>query len=66
MFERQIDEHALDRRQALIPARCNHALRRGQRPRIGGECARITAKHVAWKLVEHDDQGEQTARFHLP
>ena len=34
--------------------------------RIGSECARVATKHVARKLVEHDEQGERAVSGKLP
>ena len=56
VLERQIDEHALHRQHARIPARRDHKSRRVQGYRIGGKRLRRASKHVARKLVGQHDQ----------
>src|SRR4249920_806602 len=54
VLERQVHESALLRRQQPVERALERAPRRGERHRIAREGTGSAAKHVAWKLVEHD------------
>jgi hypothetical protein len=66
VHEWQEEELALVRRQVLIVAALERAVRRGARERIGGETFRLAAKHVAGKLIEQDDEREGILGGRLP
>ena len=59
VFEGQVGEGALLRRQCLVLACRHHRLRRGERARVAGEGARRAAPGVAGELVEQDDLCER-------
>src|SRR5262249_44917668 len=64
VHERQVDEHALDREKELI---VSPLYKRGGNltsERVGGEGTRITAEHIARKLVKKDDK-RQTRLGHF-
>src|SRR6266568_5051258 len=56
VLEGEIKEQALRRRDFLIEPACDGALGYAARKRIGRECLRFAAEHVAWKLIEHEDE----------
>src|SRR5207302_9098360 len=66
MHERQIKETALGVRDAPIEAKRDRPLCGAAGDRIGLVGAGEPTKHVARKLIEHDDESERTLRRLLP
>src|SRR5262249_43518791 len=66
VLERHIEELALVWLKRQIKTMRNRPIGHRPRQRIGGERARIIAKHVAGKLVEHDYKGERTLGGRFP
>src|SRR5712691_13246337 len=66
VLEGEIKERLLGQFDFAVEAAFACPSRHGQRDRIGRECARGTSKHVAWKLVEHDDERERALRLLFP
>src|SRR5207248_1853613 len=61
VLERQVHELALHGQQLLLSAVLYHMARRLERQRVAGKGARRAARHVARKLVEHQDAREARA-----
>src|SRR5687767_612054 len=66
MLERQIRERPLRRAVELIEAAVHQTASGAESQRIRLEGASFSAKHVAWKLVEDDDERESSVRRRLP
>src|SRR5450830_666620 len=62
MLEGHVGEPALQRRQLLVGAAVDQAVRRGQRQRIPCKRLGLLAVGVAGELVEHEDAGQGPAR----
>src|SRR5882762_8689629 len=56
VFERQIEEQPLGRRDLLIEPARDRALGHATRKRIGREGIGLAAEHVAGKLIEYEDE----------
>src|SRR6266699_1016992 len=56
VLEGEIEEQALGRRDFLIEPARDRALGHTTRKRIGRESLRFAAEHIAWKLIEHEDE----------
>src|ERR1043165_3653309 len=65
MLERQIEE-AAQVGEGAVEAVENGAAGDGTCQRIGGESPRLSAKHVARKLVEQDEESERALRACFP
>src|SRR5258708_20232127 len=60
MLEGQVEEHAFGARGAGVETMRDGTVRNRARERIGRECARAAAKHVARKLIDQDEKREPT------
>src|SRR5882724_12608950 len=56
VLERQIEEQALGGRDFLVESARNCAFVHRARRRIGRESIGVAAEHVAWKLIEYEDE----------
>src|ERR1700704_2125334 len=56
VLERQIEEQALGRRDLSIELARDRAFGYSARKRIGREGIGLAAEHVAWKLIEYEDE----------
>ena len=66
VLQRQIDELPLNRLHRGIKSVLERMRRRFARQCIGSECARTAAKHIAGKLIEHNDHREAGLCLALP
>src|SRR5258705_9045363 len=57
VLERQIEEQALGRWDLSVESARDCASGHGARKRIGRESIGVAAEHVAWKLIEYEDEG---------
>src|SRR5438874_11664378 len=56
VLEGEIEEQAFGRRDFLIELARDRALGHAARKRIGCESLRLAAEHIAWKLIEYEDE----------
>ena len=66
VLEGKIKERLLGQLNLAIEAAFDRPSRDGERQRVGRKGARRAAKHVAWKLVEHDDKRERAFSLAFP
>src|SRR3954470_23248770 len=66
MLKGEIEEQSLGRRDLLIESARNRAFGHAARERVSCESIGFGTKHVAWKLIEHDDKRERRFRCSLP
>jgi len=66
VLEGQAHEGALRLRQDPLESPLDRLRRRGERPGVGRESARVAAKHVARELIEHHHQRERRQRRRAP